>query len=74
LAHNTVGGPNISPRHCHRAKQARTLGASRFDVIRLATDEYHVSMDGVDMLREADIQACGFGQVTGTAEDVGVLL
>ncbi len=24
------------------------------------------------MLREADIQACGFGQVTGTAEDVGV--
>jgi hypothetical protein len=70
--HDIVGGPIISPRHRDRAMHACTLGASRFDVIRLATKEYHVGMDGVVTLTEADIQACGYGQVKATTEDAVV--
>jgi hypothetical protein len=51
---------------------ARTLGASCFDVICLATKEYHVGMDCVATLTEADIQDCGYGQVKATAEDAVV--
>ncbi len=47
-----VGGAIISPRHSDRAIQAHSLGASRFNVIRLATPEYHVGMDGSDTLTE----------------------
>jgi hypothetical protein len=65
-----VGGPIISPPHCNRAMHARTLGASCFDVIRLATKDYHGGMDGVVNLTEEAIWACGYGQVKATAEDV----
>jgi hypothetical protein len=51
---------------------ARTLGASRLDVICLATKEYHVGMDSVATLMEADIQDCRYGQVKATAEDAVV--
>jgi hypothetical protein len=67
-----VGGPIISPPHCDRAMHARTLGASCFDVIRLATKDYHGGMDGVVNLTEEDIRACGYRQVKATAEDVVV--
>jgi hypothetical protein len=67
-----VGGPIVSPRHRDRAMHTHTLGASCFDVIRLATKEYHVGMDGIATLTEADIQDCGYGQVKATAEDVVV--
>jgi hypothetical protein len=48
---------------------AHTLGASCFDVIRLAIKEYHVGMDSVATLTEVDIQDCGYGQVKATTED-----
>ncbi len=67
-----MGGPIVSPRHRNRAMHARTLGASRFDVIRLVTKEYHVGMDGIATLTEADIQDCKYGQVKATAEDAVV--
>jgi hypothetical protein len=51
---------------------ARTLGASCFDVIQLATKDYHGGMDGVVNLMEEDIRVCGYGQVKATAEDVVV--
>ena len=49
---------------------ARTLGASRFDVMKLASAEYHYGMDGVDNLNEKFIQDCGYGIVKATVEDV----
>jgi hypothetical protein len=67
-----VGGPIISPPHCDRAMHARTLGASCFDIIQLATKDYHGGMDGVVNLTEEDIRACGYGQVKAIAEDVVV--
>jgi hypothetical protein len=67
-----VGGPIISPPHCDRAMHARTLGASCFDVIQLATKDYHGGMDGVVNLTEEDIRACSYGQVKAIAEDVVV--
>jgi hypothetical protein len=58
-----VGGPIISPPHCDRAMHACTLGASCFDVIRLATKDHHGGMDGVVNLTEEAIRACRYGQV-----------
>jgi hypothetical protein len=66
------GGSIVSPRHSNRAMHARTLGASRFDIIKLATKEYHVSMDGVSTLSEKLIQECGYRTVKATVEDVVV--
>jgi hypothetical protein len=51
---------------------ARTLGASRFDVMKLASAEYHYGMDGVEDLNEKFIQDCGYGIVKATVEDVVV--
>ncbi len=47
-----MGGSVISPRTRDRDLRAHTLGASRFDVIKLACSEYHVGMDGVPTLTE----------------------
>ena len=51
---------------------ARTLGASRFDVMTLASKGYHSGMDGVDDLTERFIHDCGYGIVKATVEDVVV--
>ena len=67
-----MGGPIISPRHSDRAMHAHTLGASRFDVMKLASAEYHYGMNGVDDLNESFIQDCGYGIVKATVEDVVV--
>ncbi len=72
IGRNIVGGPKVSPCHSNKAMHACTLGVSRFNIIRLATEEYHVGMDGIDALTEADIQACGHAQVMATAEDAVV--
>jgi hypothetical protein len=66
------GGPIVSPPHSNQARHARTLGASRFDVIRLASADYHVGMEGLATLTENDIRAGGYGEVKATAEDVVV--
>jgi hypothetical protein len=50
--------------------QACTLGASCFNIIRLATKEYHIDMDGVASLTEEDIQACGYSRVKASMEDL----
>jgi len=68
--HRVVGGPIISPRHSDRAIHARSLGASRFDVIRLVTPEYHVDMDGSDTLTEDILQDCGYSQIKANVDDV----
>ena len=65
-----VGGAIISPRHSDRAIHARSMGASRFDVIRLATPEYHVGMDGATTLMEDILQDCGYSQIKANVEDV----
>ncbi len=67
--HPAKGGGLISPPHRDRAQHARTLGASRFDVIRLASTKYHVGMEGLATLTEDDIRASGYAEVTATAED-----
>jgi hypothetical protein len=67
-----VGGPIVSPCHSNRAMHAQTLGASRFDIIKLATKEYHVSMDSVSTLSKELIQQCGYGTIKATVEDVVV--
>lgn len=66
------GGPIVSPRHSDRAMYARSLGASRFDVIRLATPEYHVNMDGCESLTEDILRDCGYTQIKACVEDVVV--
>jgi hypothetical protein len=67
-----VGGPIVLPRHSDRAVHARTLGASRFDVIRLATEVYHVGMDGCATLMEDVLQDCGYAHIKASVEDVVV--
>ena len=67
-----VGGPIVSPRHSDRAIHARTLGASRFNVIRLATDEYHIGMDGCAPLTEDVLQDCCYAHIKASIEDVAV--
>ena len=51
---------------------ARSLGASRFDVIRLVTPEYHVDMDGCESLTEDVLRECGYAQIKACVEDVVV--
>jgi hypothetical protein len=70
--HPIGGGLVISPRHRDWDLRARTLGASRFDVINLACTEYHIGMDGITVLTDDILEARGFAQVTGTVEDVMV--
>jgi hypothetical protein len=48
------------------------MGASRFDVIRLATPEYHIDMDGTDNLTEDTLQVCGYSTIKATVDDVMV--
>jgi hypothetical protein len=72
IGRNIVGGVIVSPHHSDRVMHARTLGASCFNIIRLATEIYHAGMDSVDALTETDIQACGHAQVMATAEDAVV--
>jgi len=67
-----VGGPIVSLRHSDRAIHARPLGASRFDVICLATPEYHVDMDGSDTLMEDILQDCEYSQIKANVDDVMV--
>ena len=70
--HRVVGGPIVSPRHSDRAIHARSMGASRFDIIRLATPEYHIDMDGNDTLTEDILQDCGYSTIKATVDDVMV--
>ena len=70
--HRVVGGPIVSPRHSDRAIHARSMGASRFDVIRLTTPEYHIDMDGNDTLTEDILQDCGYSTIKATVDDVMV--
>jgi hypothetical protein len=51
---------------------AHTLGASRFDMTKLASADYHYGMNGVDNLNESFIQDCGYDIVKATVEDVVV--
>ena len=66
-----VRGAPIVPNR-DRSQHARTLGASRFDVMKLATQGYHAGMDGVDVLTDGFIHECGYGIVKATVEDVVV--
>ena len=66
------GGLIVLPRHSDRAIHARTLGASRFDVVHLATEEYHVGMDGCILLTEDVLQDCGYSHIKASVEDVVV--
>ena len=65
-----VLGPIVSPCHSDRAMHARTLGASRFDIIKLACAHDHSEMDGIPSLDNASIQKCGYGHVKHSVEDV----
>jgi hypothetical protein len=67
--HPVMGRGLISPPHRDQARHARTLGASRFDVICLASTKYHVGMEGLATLTEDDICASGYAEITATAED-----
>jgi hypothetical protein len=65
-----AGGSLISPRHHDWDLCARTLGVSRFDVIKLACSKYHIGRDGVTILTNDILEARCFAQVTATLEDV----
>jgi hypothetical protein len=67
-----VEGPIVLPRHSDRAIHSRSLGASRFDVMRLATEEYYVGMDGCESLMEDVLQDCGYAHIKATVKDVVV--
>jgi hypothetical protein len=67
-----LGGPIISPRNWDKETQARTLGASRFDAIRLACSSYHVSDDGVPTLTEDIIRKYGYTRINASANKVVV--
>jgi hypothetical protein len=67
-----VGGAIISPQHSDRAIHACLLGASCFDVIRLVTGDYHISMDGCEALTEEILQDCGYSHIKASVEDVVV--
>ena len=69
-SHPATGGSVISPRHRDRDLRARHLGASRYDVLKLACSEYHMGMDGVPLLMEDILDVRGFSQVTGNIDDV----
>jgi hypothetical protein len=47
----TPGGPIVSPRQGDREGQARKLGASQFDIIKLASTDYHIVLWGLQCLR-----------------------
>jgi hypothetical protein len=51
---------------------ARTLGASCFDIIKLATMDYHVGMDRGETPSKELIQDCGYGRIKASVEDVVV--
>ncbi len=51
---------------------ARTLSASRFDVIRLACSKYHVSDNGIPTLTEDIIWNCGYTRLKASADKVVV--
>jgi hypothetical protein len=65
-------GPIISPCNWDKETQARTLGAGRFDAIRLACSFYHVGDDGVPTLTEDIIQKCGYTRIKASANEVVV--
>jgi hypothetical protein len=58
---NVVGVAIVSPCNGDRAMQARKLGAGHFDIMKLATKEYHVRMHSIDLLNKELIQDCGYG-------------
>ena len=65
-----VGGAIVLPQHSDCAIYVHTLGTSRFNVIRLATEEYHVRMDGCATLTEDVLQDCRYTQIKASVEDV----
>jgi hypothetical protein len=62
----TPGGPIVSPRQGDREGQARQLGASRFDIVRLATPDYHIGTHGVAVLTHAILVMCGYNQIVSS--------
>ncbi len=53
----SCGGAHHLPSPLRQSNARRTLGASRFDVIRLATKDHHGGMDGVVNLTKEGILA-----------------
>ena len=47
-----------------------TLGASCFDMVKLATKEYYAGMDGGKTLSEKLIQDCGYGHIKALVDDI----
>jgi hypothetical protein len=62
----TPGDPIVSPRQGDREGQARQLGASRFDIVRLATPDYHIGTHGVAVLTHAILVKCGYNQIVSS--------
>ena len=59
----TPGGPIVSPRRGDHEEHARRLGVSRFDIVRLATPDYHWGAHGVQLLTHAILAKCGYNQI-----------
>jgi hypothetical protein len=67
-----VGGPITSPLNWDKEMQAQSLGASRFDISRLACPAYHGGNDGTPTLTEDFIRECGFTCIKASADDIVV--
>jgi hypothetical protein len=67
-----VGGPITSRRNWDKETQACSLGASRFDILRLACPAYHGGANGTPTLTDDFIQECGFTCIKASANDVVV--
>jgi hypothetical protein len=62
----TPGSPIVSPRRGDREEQARRIGASRFDIVRLATPGYHWGTHSVPVLTHAILAKCGYNQIASS--------
>jgi hypothetical protein len=56
---------------CHSVwEHMRSLGASRFNVVRLAKRDYHIRMDGIEQLTDNISQDCGYSCIKASVENV----
>jgi hypothetical protein len=62
----TPGGPIVSPRQGDQEGQARKLGTSRFDIVKLASTDYHIGTFGVAVLMHAILVKCGYSNIASS--------
>jgi hypothetical protein len=65
----SVGGPVCSPRMVDHDRLACKRKSSHLDVLKLASNLYHLGYDGIRQLTEKIIFNCGLTKATGHVDD-----